>query len=136
MAARKPSKKNDTPDRQARQEEKKRWQLAQTACRTMADALFAWQRDAGPGAPETARQYCAMMAVHYRKLRNGQVLGPADFGICVEVARHALRMLQALDPAMTFDGEPQGEALRAAGQAAGQVLDMLRRLQAGSTRPR
>jgi hypothetical protein len=134
MAAKKQSSKVISPNRQAQQEEKKRWQLAEAACRTLADTLFQWSRDAGDHAPEAARQYCAMMAVHYRKLRNGRVLSPGDFDICVEVSRHALRTLQSLDASLEFADWPRGEALRQALQSAQWVLAALQKLKSDAAR--
>lgn len=132
MVAKKQSRKESSPNRQLQQDEKKRWQQAETDCRALADTLFQWSRDAGDGAPETARQYCAMTAVHYRKLRNGRVISSGDFDICVDVSRHALRTLQALDPTLEFVDWPRGDAFRQAGQAAQRVLDALQKLKSGA----
>lgn len=135
MAARKPPRKATTPERQEQQQEKKRWQQSEAACRTVADTLFQWQRDAGDSAPQIARQYCAMTAVHYRKLRNGKVISAGDFDICVDVCRHALRALQSLDPTLAFADWPKGEAFRQAAAAASRVLEQLQQLrQAGGRR--
>lgn len=114
--------------------DKKRWQQAESDCRLLADTLFQWQRDAGDSAPEDARQYCAMTAVHYRKLRNGRVISSGDFDICVNVCRHALRTLQSLDATLAFEGWPQGEAFREARQAAERVLAELQKLKSGAMR--
>jgi hypothetical protein len=131
MAGKKASPKSVSPLKQAQQIEKKRWLLAETACRTVADTLFQWQREAGDNAPETARQYCAMTAVHYRKLRNGKVISSGDFDICVDICRHALRTLQSLDATLEFADWPDGEAFRKARQSADQVLAELQKLKSG-----
>lgn len=134
MAAKKQSTKVSPPNRQAQQEEKKRWQQAEADCRLLADTLFQWLRDSGDAAPEKARQYCAMTAVHYRKLRNGRVISSGDFDICVEVCRHALRTLQSLDPEMAFSDWPRGEAFREVKQAAERVLAELQKLKSRGSR--
>ena len=129
MAAKKHPQKVSPPSRQAQQEEKKRWQLAETECRALADTLFQWLRAQGDNAPETARQYCAMTAVHYRRLRNGRVISPGDFDICIEVSRHALRTLQSLDATLEFADWPQGDAFRQARLSADLVLAELQKLK-------
>ena len=134
MAVKKPSPRGASPTRQAQQDEKKRWQQAETDCRALADTLFQWLREEGDNAPETARQYCSMTAVHYRKLRNGRVISSGDFDICVNVCRHALRTLQSLDATLEFIDWPRGEAFRQARLSADRVLAELQKLK--SIRPR
>jgi len=93
------------------------------------DTLFQWLRAQGEQAPEPARQYASMTAIHYRKLRNGRVISSGDFDICTDVCRHALRTLQSLDATLEFSDWPQGEAFRQARQAADWVLEELKRLK-------
>jgi hypothetical protein len=135
MAAKKLSPKVSSSSRLVQLEEKKRWQQAETECRSLADTLFQWLREQGDNAPETARQYCAMTAVHYRKLRNGRVISSGDFDICVLVSRHALRTLQSLDATLEFNDFARGEAFRQARRSAEWVLAELQRLKSGRARP-
>jgi hypothetical protein len=135
MATRKPAPGKSSPaSRQIQQDEKKRWQQAESACHTVADILFSWLRECGDSAPEAARQYASMTAIHYRKLRNGKVISPGDFDICVDVCRHALRTLQSLDATLAFDNMPRGEAFRQVRQSADWVLAELQKLKSGAKR--
>jgi hypothetical protein len=134
MATKKNSAKVSAPSRQAQQQDKKRWQQAETDCRALADTLFQWLRAADEHAPETARQYCAMTAVHYRKLRNGKVISSRDFDICVDICRNALRTLQSLDASLQFADWPDGEAFRQARLAADRVLADLQKLKSAGAR--
>jgi len=127
MAGKKPT----APSKAARQGEIARWQRSETACRTLMDTLFQWQRDQAETLAERTQQYLSMTAIHYRKIRHGKVLSAGDFNLCVEVCQHALRALQAQDPSMAFPDDAKGEALRQARQLAEGVLEEYRKLKSG-----
>ncbi|WP_051229094.1 hypothetical protein [Paludibacterium yongneupense] len=128
MAVKKNTKSGPAP---VRAEDEKRWQRAEAACRGVVDVLMQFERDGGVDRRETARQYIGMTAVHYRKIRNGKVLGPADFNIAVAVCQHALRALQALDPTLEFVDWKQADAFRQVRAQADGVLADYRVLKSG-----
>jgi hypothetical protein len=53
-----------------------------------------------------------MAGIHYRKIRNGKVLGAADFNAAVEVCTAARRCLQQLDASLQFEQLPDGAGLQ------------------------
>ncbi|TDR80645.1 hypothetical protein [Paludibacterium purpuratum] len=125
------NKKPTTPTKAARQDESKRWQRTENACRTLMDTLFQWQREQGEILAERTQQYLSMTAIHYRKIRHGKVISAGDFNQCVEVCQCALRALQAQDPSLAFTDDKLGEALRQAWQLADGVLADYRKLKSG-----
>lgn len=86
----------------ARTAEQKRLQRTEDACRRIMDQLFAMQRAERFADQELAGKYAVMAGIHYRKIRNGKVLGAADFNAAVEVCTAARRCLQQLDSTFAF----------------------------------
>ena len=50
------------------------------------------------------------MQVYWRKIRQGKVLGAADFNLAADVCRSARRVLQAMEPTLRF-ADPRLQAL-------------------------
>jgi hypothetical protein len=73
----------------ARLAEQKRFQRTEDACRHIMDLLFGMQRAERFNQEELAGKYATMAGIHYRKIRNGKVLGAADFNAAVEVCTAA-----------------------------------------------
>jgi len=77
-----------------RQAELKRLARTEEACRIIMDHLFSMLRQEQFAQHELAGKYAVMASIHYRKIRNGKVLGAADFNAAVEVCNAAKRCLQ------------------------------------------
>jgi hypothetical protein len=96
----------------ARLAEQKRFQRTEDACRHIMDLLFGMQRAERFNQEELAGKYATMAGIHYRKIRNGKVLGAADFNAAVEVCTAARRCLQQLDASLQFEQLPDGAGLQ------------------------
>ncbi|WP_159876548.1 MULTISPECIES: hypothetical protein [Aquitalea] len=115
----------------ARLAEQKRFQRTEDACRRIMDLLFGMQRAERFNEEELAGKYAIMAGIHYRKIRNGKVLGAADFNAAVEVCTAARRCLQQLDSGLTFDGLPDSSALQEALPLIDSVLADYQQLKSG-----
>lgn len=111
--------------------EQKRFQRTEEACRRIMDQLFAMQRANRFTEGELAEKYAVMAGIHYRKVRNSKVLGPADFNAAVEVCTAARRCLQQLDASLQFDGLPDGASLQQILPLIDGVLADYQQLKAG-----
>lgn len=126
------SKQDKPKTRQpARATEQKRLLRTEDACRHIMDQLFAMQRADAFAQQELAGKYAVMAGIHYRKIRNGKVLGPADFNAAVEVCTAARRCLQQLDPTLCFDGQSNAQTLLLVLQHIDSVLADYQQLKAG-----
>ena len=125
--------KQDKPRAKAapRTPEQKRWLRAEEACRQAMDQLFAMQRAERFANNELAGKYAVMAGIHYRKIRNGKVLGAADFNAAVEVSTATRRCLQQLDATLAFTALQDGPALLAVLQQIDGVLEDYRQLKGG-----
>ncbi|WP_199051857.1 hypothetical protein [Aquitalea sp. ASV15] len=125
--------KHDKPRSKAaaRTPEQKRWLRAEEACRHAMDQLFAMQRGERFADNELAGKYAVMAGIHYRKIRNGKVLGAADFNAAVEVSTATRRCLQQLDATLSFSALQDGPALLAVLQQIDGVLADYRQLKGG-----
>ena len=72
-----------------------------------------------------------MAGIHYRKIRNGKVLGAADFNAAVEVCTAARRCLQQLDSSLTFTALSDSAALQQALLLIDAVLADYQQLKSG-----
>lgn len=113
----------------------KRLGRAEAACQTLMTAFTALENSGELDAHETARQYLQMCRVHFRKIRNGKVLGPADFNAAVDVCTSARRALLALDPALSFEGWATAATLQEVLRHADGVLGDYQQLKTGSAKP-
>lgn len=111
--------------------EQKRFQRTEEACRRIMDQLFAMQRANRFTEGELAEKYAVMAGIHYRKVRNGKVLGPADFNAAVEVCTAARRCLQQLDASLQFGQLPDSAGLQQILPLIDGVLADYQQLKAG-----
>ncbi|SMF43080.1 hypothetical protein [Pseudogulbenkiania subflava] len=135
MAAKPKKSTTANPSRDARLASEKRLARAEKACQSLMAAFTELENAGVLDAHDTARQYLQMCRVHYRKIRNGKVLGPADFNAAVDVCTSARRALLALDPALSFASFPTAEALCTILQQADVVLGDYQQLKTGSAKP-
>lgn len=115
----------------ARLAEQKRLQRTEEACRHIMDLLFGMQRAERFAEGELAGKYAVMAGIHYRKIRNGKVLGAADFNAAVEVCTAARRCLQQLDSSLSFATLPDSAALQQALLQIDAVLADYQQLKSG-----
>jgi hypothetical protein len=111
--------------------EQKRFQRTEEACRRIMDQLFAMQRANRFAEGELAEKYAIMAGIHYRKVRNGKVMGPADFNAAVEVCTAARRCLQQLDASLQFNQLPDSTGLQQILPLIDGVLADYQQLKAG-----
>ncbi|MBI3145146.1 MAG: hypothetical protein HYZ18_07775 [Pseudogulbenkiania sp.] len=123
------------PGRDAKLALEKRLARAETACQVLMTAFATLENDGELERHDTVRQYVQMCRVHFKKIRNGKVMGPADFNLAVDVCTTARRALLALDPALSFDGWAAAVTLQEALRHADGVLDDYQQLKTGSTKP-
>lgn len=123
------------PGRDAKLALEKRLARAEAACQALMEAFATLENDGELDAHDTARQYMQMSRVHFRKIRNGKVLGAADFNAAVDVCTSARRALLALDPTLGFDGWADAATLQEVLRHADGVLDDYRQLKTGSAKP-
>jgi hypothetical protein len=115
----------------ARLAEQKRFQRTEDACRRIMDLLFGMQRAERFNEEELAGKYATMAGIHYRKIRNGKVLGATDFNAAVEVCTAARRCLQQLDSTLTFADLPDSKSLQEALPLIDSVLADYQQLKSG-----
>jgi hypothetical protein len=115
----------------ARLAEQKRFLRTEEACRRIMDQLFSMQRASRFTEGDLAEKYAIMAGIHYRKVRNGKVLGPADFNAAVEVCTAARRCLQQLDAGLLFEQLPDSAALQQILPLIDGVLADYQQLKAG-----
>ncbi|MDH0340105.1 hypothetical protein [Chromobacterium haemolyticum] len=129
MASKKAATK---PQAQQRQQQDKRWNAAEQACREIMALLEAL----GPSlaAQQTATQYAQMAAVYYKKIRNGRVMSPGDFNLAADVAASARRALQVLAPKLDFSPLPQAADCQRMLTLADGVLAAMSELKAAGRR--
>ncbi|WP_024302473.1 hypothetical protein [Pseudogulbenkiania sp. MAI-1] len=135
MAAKPKKSTTAKPGRDARLAQEKRLARAEQACQALMAAFTDLENAGALDAHDTARQYLQMCRVHYRKIRNGKVLGPADFNAAVDVCTSARRALLALDPALNFDNFTTADTLRDILQQADGVLSDYQQLKTGGVKP-
>nr|WP_294863851.1 hypothetical protein [uncultured Pseudogulbenkiania sp.] len=135
MAAKPKKFTSAKPGRDARLGQEKRLARAEQACQALLAGFTELENAGALDAHDTARQYLQMCRVHYRKIRNGKVLGPADFNAAVDVCTSARRALLALDPALNFDSFTPADTLRDLLQQADGVLGDYQQLKTGSAKP-
>ena len=111
--------------------EQKRFMRTEEACRRIMDLLFAMQRASRFTEGDLAEKYAIMAGIHYRKVRNGKVMGPADFNAAVEVCTAARRCLQQLDGNLLFEQLPDSAALQQILPLIDSVLADYQQLKAG-----
>ncbi|GGY19347.1 hypothetical protein [Paludibacterium paludis] len=116
------AKKSAPAARSAKTEDQRRFLRAEEGCRSTLDELLTLEREGGLSSHETAAQYVRMALIYYKRIRNGKVMGPADFNHAVDVATAARRAMSALDPALEFCGHPRQERLAAALRHADGIL--------------
>lgn len=113
----------------------KRLARAEAACQALMAAFTTLENDGELDTHDTARQYVQMSRVHFKKIRNGKVLGPADFNAAVDVCTSARRALLALDPALDFEGWRAVDTLREVLRQADGVLGDYQQLKTGGAKP-
>lgn len=94
-------KKSPSPIRTQRDADTRRYTQAEEACRSVDGFLAALARDGVLEQHESARQYAQMANVYYKKIRNGRVMGPADFNLADKVCEAAEHALQRLAPVLS-----------------------------------
>ncbi|MGR2662893.1 hypothetical protein ACUXVY_15025 [Chromobacterium haemolyticum] len=129
MASKKAATK---PQAQQRQQQDKRWNAAEQACREIMSLLEALEPSLA--AQQTSAQYAQMAAVYYKKIRNGRVLSPGDFNLAADVAASARRALQTLAPTLDFSSLPQAAECQRMLTLADSVLAAMSELKASGRR--
>ncbi|WP_434635092.1 hypothetical protein [Chromobacterium sp. CV08] len=119
------------PGQQQRRADEQRYAQAEQACRQLMSLLDALAAEGRLDGKETAAQYLNSTRAYYRRIRNGKVMGPADFTAAAEVCACAHRALAALDPALAFSGLPQADALGEALRLGALVIAEMKRIKAG-----
>ncbi len=130
MAKTRPAK----PATAAKTEDVRRFQRAELACNSAMDCLCQLDREGGLASYETAAQYLRMAQIYYKRVRNGKVMGPADFNHAVDVVTAARRALLAIDEQLEFAGWDAQTDMRDVLQKIDGVLADYRQLKAGGTR--
>ncbi|OHX17606.1 hypothetical protein BI343_11400 [Chromobacterium amazonense] len=127
-----PKKKTaNKPGQQDRRAQEQRFAQAEQACRQLVSLLETMAAAGGLDGSETAAQYLNSTRAYYRRIRNGKVMGPADFTAAAEVCACSRRALAALDPTLAFDDLPQADALRQALRQGDLVIEQMRQIKAG-----
>lgn len=129
MASKKAATK---PQAQQRQQQDKRWNAAEQACREIMSLLEALEPSLA--AQQTSAQYAQMAAVYYKKIRNGRVMSPGDFNLAADVAASARRALQTLAPTLGFSSLPQAAECQRMLTLADGVLAAMSELKAAGRR--
>ncbi|OQS43188.1 hypothetical protein [Chromobacterium haemolyticum] len=129
MASKKAATK---PQAQQRQQQDKRWNAAEQACREIMSLLEALEPSLA--AQQTSAQYAQMAAVYYKKIRNGRVMSPGDFNLAADVAASARRALQVLAPKLDFSPLPQAADCQRMLTLADGVLAAMSELKAAGRR--
>ncbi|KUM01924.1 hypothetical protein KIF53_15915 [Chromobacterium subtsugae] len=103
---------------------------AEDACRRLVALLEALAADGRLDGNQQASQYLNSTRAYYRRIRNGKVMGAADFTAAADVCACARRALAALDPELVFAGLPQADELLQALRLGEQVETEMRRIKA------
>ncbi|WP_158677627.1 hypothetical protein [Chromobacterium vaccinii] len=119
------------PSQQQRRVQDQRNTQAEAACRQLVGLLEAMAEEGRLDGQETAAQYLNSTRAYYRRIRNGKVMGPADFAAAADVCASVRRALAALDPSLEFAGLPQADALREALRQGALVMEEMKRIKAG-----
>lgn len=135
MAAKPKKPSAAQPNRDARLAQEKRLARAEAACQALMTAFTTLENSGELDTHDTARQYVQMCRVHFKKIRNGKVLGPTDFNAAVDVCTSARRALLALDPALGFEGWASATTLQEVLRQADGVLGDYQQLKTGGAKP-
>ncbi|MCD0494262.1 hypothetical protein LQD23_18465 [Chromobacterium violaceum] len=119
------------PGQQQRRAQEQRYAQAEQACRRLVDLLETLAREGRLDGQETAAQCLNSVRAYYRRIRNGKVMGAADFAAAADVCASARRALAALDPTLEFAELPQPDALREALRQGALVIEEMKRIKAG-----
>ncbi|UTH73639.1 hypothetical protein [Chromobacterium sp. IIBBL 290-4] len=130
MAERKKKTASAKPGQQERRVQEQRYAQAESACRKLVDLLEALASEGRLDASETAAQYLNSARAYYRRIRNGKVMGPADFTAAADVCASSRRALTALDPELVFAALPQPDALREALAQGERVIAEMQKIKA------
>ncbi|AXE33001.1 hypothetical protein [Chromobacterium phragmitis] len=133
MAERKKKTAAPKPGQQERRAQEQRYLQAEQACRLLTGLLEELATEGRLDDNEAASQYLNSTRAYFRRIRNGKVMGPADFTAAADVCASARRALAALDPELAFAGLPQAPALGAALDQGARVIEDMKRVKAGKT---
>lgn len=131
MAERKKKTAAPKPGQQERRAQEQRYHHAEQACRQLTHLLETLAAAGALDDNEGAAQYLNSTRAYYRRIRNGKVMGPADFTAAADVCACARRALAALDPELAFADRPQAEALRQALEQGARVIEEMKQIKAG-----
>ncbi|OHX10368.1 hypothetical protein [Chromobacterium sphagni] len=130
MAEHKKKSSGPKPGQLDRRIQEQRYGQAEAACSRLTALLEDLAKDGRLDGNQQAGQYLNSTRAYYRRIRNGKVMGPADFTAAADVCASVRRALTALDPALAFAGLRQADDLQQALQQGALVEAEMQKIKA------